>query len=187
MQVSVVTTSMRCRHWIISRSFATSAASCPRRSQYAKSMQRAFVVVATAQRAALFTSFLRNSRPASPITSMSPIMWTLVTGTRRFAPQKRPTSTWYSSARRGASPREPARIERSSAVSSRLLALAGLGRKELLELAGHVLPLVGVGRRRPLARDVRPLDRVLGVELQPFVGLRVRIGQDGLRRALRLA
>src|SRR6266850_144627 len=43
MQVSVVTTSMRRRHWMISRSFATSAGSCPSRSQCAKSMQRAFL------------------------------------------------------------------------------------------------------------------------------------------------
>ena len=30
---------------------------------------------------------------------MSPIMWTLVTGTKRFAPQNLPTSIWYWSAR----------------------------------------------------------------------------------------
>src|SRR6185436_9142379 len=118
---------------------------------------------------------------------MSPIMWTLVTGTRRFAPQKRPTSTWYSSARRAGSPREPARIARSSALRSKLLALAGLGVEVLLELAGDFLPRVGVGRRGALARDVRPLDREIGVHLEPLLRLGVGVRQDRLGRALGLA
>src|SRR5262245_41062707 len=184
MQVSVVTTSMRRRHWISSRSLATSRGSWPRRSQCAKSMQRAFVVAGMAQRA---SRFLRYSNPPSPITSMSPIMWTLVTGTRRFAPQNRPTSIWYSSARRAASPLEPARIARSSAVRSNLFDLAGLRRKVLLELARRLFPGVGVGRGRPLARDVRPLDREIGVQLEPFLRLRVGVRQDRLGRALGLA
>src|SRR5687768_2713885 len=187
MQVSVVTTSMRRRHRISSRSFAASRGSWPSRSQCAKSMQRALVVAGTAQRAPLSASFFRYSRPPSPMTSMSPIMWTLVTGTRRLAPQKRPTSIWYPSARRGASPREPARIARSSAVRSKLLALPGLRRKVLLELAGDFLPRVGIRRRGALARDVRPLDREIGVQLEPLLGLRVGVGQDRLRRALGLA
>src|SRR5688572_5832494 len=188
MQVSVVTTSMRRRHWMSSRSFATSPGSWPRRSQWAKSMQRAFVVAGTAQRAPLFTSSRRNCRPASPITSMSPIMWTLVTGTRRFAPQKRPTSIWYSRARRAASPREPARMERSSAVrSKKLFAFAGLGVEVLLEFALDVDPGVGVRRRSALAGDVRPLDREVGVDLEPLLRLAVGIRQDRLGRALGLA
>jgi hypothetical protein len=50
--------------------------------------------VPTAQRAPLPASALSQARPASPITSMSPIMWTLVTGTKRLAPQNLPTSIW---------------------------------------------------------------------------------------------
>src|SRR6185503_2083567 len=119
---------------------------------------------------------------------MSPIMWTLVTGTRRLAPQKRPTSTWYSSARRAASPREPARIARSSALRSKaLFALARLWVEVLLELAGNFLPGVRVRWRRALAGDVRPLDRKVGVELQPLLRLGVGVRQDRLGRALGLA
>src|SRR5574341_526788 len=189
MQVSVVTTSMRRRHWISSRSLATSRRSWPRRSQCAKSTQRALVVVGMAQRP---SRPRRYSKPPSPITSMSPIMWTLVTRTKRFAPQKRPTSIWYSRARRAAAPLEPARIERSSAFSSKgvavlLFSLAGIGVEELVELARHVLPVVGVRRRRALARDVRPLHRVVGVELEPLLGLGIGVGQDRLGRALGLA
>src|ERR1700741_2566536 len=192
MQVSVVTTSMRRRHWMSSRSFATSPGSCPRLSQWAKSTQRALVVAGTAQRAAAFTSFLRNSRPASPITSMSPIRWTLVTGTRRCAPQKRPTSIWYCRARFAAAPRGPAGIPRSSALSSKavpflLLPLAGLGVEVLLELVGDFLPGVGVGRRRPFSGDVRPFHREIRVQLEPLLGLRLGVGQDRLGRVLRLA
>src|SRR6185436_11622119 len=188
MQVSVVTTSMRRRAAMISFSFTASPASCPMRSQYAKSMQRAFVVVGTAQRARCLTSFLRNSRPASPITSMSPIMWTLVTGTKRFAPQNLPTSIWYLSARLAASPRPPPRIACSSGVNStRLLALAGVRREVLGVLVGDFLPLVRVRRRRALAGDVRPLDRELGVQLEPLVGLGIGIGHDRLGRAFGLA
>ncbi len=32
--------------------------------------------------------------PPSPITSMSPIMWALVIGTRRSAPKNSPTASW---------------------------------------------------------------------------------------------
>src|SRR5512139_1960521 len=188
MQVSVVTTSMRRSVAMSSRSFLASPASCPRRSQCAKSMQRAFVVVGTAQRADCLTSFLRNSSPASPMTSMSPIMWTLLTGTKRCAPQKRPTSIWYWSARRAASPRPPPRIACSSGVSStQLLPLAGVRVEELRELLGLVLERLGIGRRRALARDVRPLLRVLGIQLEPLLRLGVGIGHDRLGRALGLA
>src|SRR5262245_34044584 len=187
MQVSVVTTSMRRSVAMSSRSFATSPASCPRRSQCAKSTQRALVVVATVQRAPRPASSFSQARPPSPITSLSPIMWTLVTGTKRFAPQKRPTSIWYSRARRAASPRSPARIAFSSPVRRKLLALAGLFGEVLLELARHFLPGVGVGRRRAFTRDVRPLAGEVGVDLQPLLRLAVGVGQDRLGRALGLA
>ena len=130
----------------------------------------------------------RCASPPSPITSMSPIMCTLVTGTKRLAPQKRPTSIWYSSARRGASPRAPARIDRSSAVSSKAYSpLPGSGEKCFANLSGHLFPGVGVRRRRALAGDVRPLDREIGIHLEPLLRLAVGVRQDGFRRAFRLA
>src|ERR1051326_3383098 len=191
MQVSVVTTSMRRSTPISSRSFATSRGSWPRRSQCAKSTQRALVVVGTLQRPPLCASSFSHARPPSPITSMSPIMWTFETGTKRRAPQKRPTSIWYSSARLAASPREPARIARSSAVSSKprlpLFALARRGIEVLLELARHLFPGVGVRRRRALAGDVRPLGGEVGVQLVPLLRLGIGVRDDRLRRALGLA
>src|SRR6185503_10526528 len=188
MQVSVVTTSMRRSVAMSSFSFTASPASCPMRSQWAKSMQRAFVVVATTQRAPLAASARKYSRPPSPITSMSPIMWTLVTGTKRFAPQNLPTSSWYWSARLAASPRPPPRMDCSSVVNSTvLLPLAGVWREVLGVLVGHFLPVVRVRRRRALARDVRPFQRELGVQLEPFVGLGIGIRHDRLGRAFRLA
>src|SRR6185436_686563 len=95
----------------------------------------------------------------------------------------------------GTRPR-PAKLAQPAAMSASakprmrftgLLALAGLRVEVLLELAGDFLPGVGVGRRRPLAGDVRPFHREIGIEREPLLRLAVRIGQDGLRRALGLA
>src|SRR5712692_2510009 len=69
----------------------------------------------------------------------------------------------------------------------RLFALARLRSEVLLVLVGLVLVGVGVGRRRALARDVRPFHGELGVHLEPLLGLAVRLGPDRLRRALGLA
>src|SRR5512143_1588343 len=187
MQVSVVTTSMRRNADINSRSLTASLGSCPMRSQCAKYMQRA-LVVPTRQRAPLAASPRRYSRPPSPITSMSPIIWTLVTGTKRFAPQNLPTSIWYCSARLAASPRPPPRIACPSGVSSKgLLPLAGIRGEILGVLVFNLVPFRGVRRRRALARDVGPLHRVLGVEAEPLFGLRIGIGHDRLGRAFGLA
>src|SRR6185436_30753 len=72
-------------------------------------------------------------------------------------------------------------------MACRLLALAGLRVEVLLELAGDFLPGVGVGRRRPLAGDVRPFHREIGIELEPLLRLGGGVRQDGLGRALWLA
>src|SRR6266404_6214265 len=68
-----------------------------------------------------------------------------------------------------------------------LLALAGLRREVLFELARLILVGIGIRRRGALARDVRPLHRELGVHLEPLVRLAVRVGKDRLGRALGLA
>src|SRR6185295_14688000 len=144
--------------------------------------------VPTMQRAPLAASSLSQARPPSPMTSMSPIMWTLLTGTKRFAPQNRPTSIWYSSARLAASPRPPPRMDCSSGVKSTgLLPLAGVGREVLGVLVRDFLPVVRVGRRGALAGDVRPFQREFGIQLQPLVGLGIGIRHDRLGRAFRLA
>src|SRR5687767_15801896 len=67
------------------------------------------------------------------------------------------------------------------------LALAGFRRKMLVELVLDALPGVGIGGRRALARDVRPLDREVGVQVEALSGLAVRVGDDGCGRAVRLA
>src|SRR5579862_1177078 len=57
----------------------------------------------------------------------------------------------------------------------------------LFELVGFALPLLGVGGRFLLGRDVGPDLGVFGVEPQPPVGAGFGIGLDRLDRALRLA
>src|SRR5437870_7250750 len=89
------------------------------------------------------------------------------------------TSVWPSKLAHDASPRTKA--------SAKLLALAGFGAEVLLELVGLILVLVRVRRRRALARDVGPLHREVGVHLEPFLRLAVRVGDDRLGRALGLA
>src|SRR5262249_1011486 len=49
------------------------------------------------------------------------------------------------------------------------IALAWLRRKILVALAGHTLVFLGVCRRFLLGRDVWPLRRVFGVNLQPLL------------------
>src|SRR6185503_66603 len=78
----------------------------------------------------------------------------------------------------------PAQAKIAAAV---LFALAGLGREVLFILAGDLFPGVGVGRRRPLARDVRPLHGEVRVQLEPLLRLAVGVRQDRLGRALGLA
>src|SRR5215208_3385752 len=64
---------------------------------------------------------------------------------------------------------------------------AGLGREVLLELAVLALVLVGVLRRRPLARDIGPLVGVVAVQLEPALRRRFGVRQDRVHRAFRLA
>src|SRR5205807_1311774 len=66
-------------------------------------------------------------------------------------------------------------------------ALARIGTEELLELALDALPLVGIGRRFLLARDVGPGRRIFAVHLDPFLGRALAVGNDRLGRAFRFA
>src|SRR5712691_1902097 len=67
-----------------------------------------------------------------------------------------------------------------------LIAASGLGR-EVLELALDAVPLLGIGRRFLLDRDIGPGFRVFGVEGQPLLKARLGIGLDRLGRAFGFA
>src|SRR5689334_25001574 len=67
------------------------------------------------------------------------------------------------------------------------LAFGRIRAEELLELTVLALPGVGISRRFALARDVGPDLRILAVHLDPSVRARIRVRDDRLRRALRLA
>src|SRR5512133_894947 len=62
-------------------------------------------------------------------------------------------------------------------------------RIQLASLRGHVLPLLGLGQRILLPRDLRPLRAELGVELRVLVPLRrqIALGEDGVDGADRHA
>ena len=62
-----------------------------------------------------------------------------------------------------------------------------VGGEIFVELAVLALMLVGVGRAVLLARDVRPIRRETGVELEPFLEPAFGVGQDRLGRAFGLA
>ena len=68
-----------------------------------------------------------------------------------------------------------------------LTSLSGICGKVLVELAGLVLELVGVGRRLQFTRDVRPFLGILPVHLQPLLGFGLGVRQNRLRRAFRFA
>ena len=57
----------------------------------------------------------------------------------------------------------------------------------LLELVGNAFPLLGVGRRSLLGRDIGPRLGVFGVDAQPFLDALLGIRLDRLDRAFRLA
>src|SRR3546814_13210865 len=65
--------------------------------------------------------------------------------------------------------------------------LPGIRAEEAVELALLRLHGVGFGHRVDLPGDVRPLLRILPVELEPFLGLGLGVRQDRHGRALRLA
>src|SRR5688500_20240840 len=65
-------------------------------------------------------------------------------------------------------------------VCSDLFALAGFRGKIVRELAPNSLTGIGVRGQRALARDVGPLNRVLGVQLEPALDLGVQIGPHAL-------
>ena len=57
----------------------------------------------------------------------------------------------------------------------------------MLEFRRFAVPLLGVGRRFPFERDIRPGFREFRVNLQPSLKPRFGIGPDGVHRAFRLA
>ena len=66
-------------------------------------------------------------------------------------------------------------------VCAQSAALSGIG-AEIFGLAGFIPPLVGVGGWFALAVDVRPFFRVFGVDVEPFLGVGLGIGNDCLDR-----
>src|SRR5271167_961044 len=66
-------------------------------------------------------------------------------------------------------------------------AFGGVRAEELLEFAGHVLVLVGIGRNLALARDVGPAFGVFPVHFDPARHVAVGVGLDRLDRAFWLA
>jgi len=64
-------------------------------------------------------------------------------------------------------------------------ALAGVRAEVFFELVGHAFPLVGIGRRRALARDIGPSLRILAIDRDPFFRGRIAVGKDRLGRAFR--
>jgi hypothetical protein len=67
------------------------------------------------------------------------------------------------------------------------VALAGVGSEILLELAGLVFVSICIRESRALGRQVRPFVRLLTVQLKPLLQARLRVGLNGVDRALRLA
>ena len=68
-----------------------------------------------------------------------------------------------------------------------LIARPRLRREKRLELAFHVAVFLRIRRRRLLGRDIRPLVRILAIELEPFLEARLGVGLDRLDGAFRLA
>jgi hypothetical protein len=58
-------------------------------------------------------------------------------------------------------------------------------RKITLKLVRLAVEFLRVGGRLALDRDIGPHQRVVGVQLEPFLEVRFAIGQDGLRGAFR--
>src|SRR3954452_17755542 len=73
------------------------------------------------------------------------------------------------------------------ATQTALFAFAGVGGEVLLEFIRFTFVRVRVGGSRALPGDVGPLHRELGIHLQPLLRLAVRVGNDRVGRALRLA
>ena len=57
----------------------------------------------------------------------------------------------------------------------------------MVEFCRFAVPLLGVGRRIALDRDIRPDFRELGVHLEPSLKTRFGIRPDGIGRAFRFA
>src|SRR6516164_8785911 len=72
-------------------------------------------------------------------------------------------------------------------VVSFFSAAAGLRAEVLLVFVGDTLPVVGVGRIRLLAGDVRPTRGIFTIQLEPALGFALAVGNDRLDRAFRFA
>ena len=77
-------------------------------------------------------------------------------------------------------------LRRRTLVCALSAALSGIG-AEIFGLAGFIPPLVGVGGWFALAVDVGPFFRVFGVDVEPFLGVGLGIGNDGLDPAFRFS
>src|SRR5690606_21037015 len=67
------------------------------------------------------------------------------------------------------------------------IAFARLGAEVIFELVGLALPIVGVGRRIALDRDVGPARSIFGVQLKPLVETGFGVGFNRLGGAFRFA
>ncbi len=70
-------------------------------------------------------------------------------------------------------------------LSQASVAFARSRREIFLELVGYNVKFLGVGRRVPLNSDIGPLAGIFGVDRQPFVQARLRIGADRIDGAFR--
>ena len=123
------------------------------------------------------------------MTSMSPIMWTLVTGTKRFAPQNLPTSIWYCEG----APGRPRRARRRGSPAPRgstppdYSPLPGFGEKYLAYLSGTSFQASASGGGVPLRVMFGHFVAYSVFSLSHLSAWAIGIGHDRLGRALRLA
>ncbi len=68
-----------------------------------------------------------------------------------------------------------------------LVAFAGFGGEEFLELVFGIDKVIGVWKRAFLRRYIRPFIRIIAVDLKPLFEIGFGIGFDGLNRAFRFA
>ena len=81
---------------------------------------------------------------------------------------------------------QPRNIAKPDLRSAKSIARTGLRGEIFLEFAFDAFPFLGVGRRVPLYRNIRPGLGVFGVEGKPFLKARLGIRLDGFRRAFGL-
>jgi hypothetical protein len=67
------------------------------------------------------------------------------------------------------------------------VSLPGVRRKTLLELSGHAIEFFRIRRRLALDRDVRPDQRIVGIQLEPALEAGLGVREDRLSWAFGLA